>query len=91
MAAATVTVSGNPLLHVDRFRSIKFDPLIRHLPRRPPWQTIYLVAHFYVDIYEAASIDGAGTVGKFWHITIPMLRPVLAILITLLVIGEFGG
>ena len=29
------------------------------------------------DLYEAASVDGAGAVQKFWYVTIPQLRPVL--------------
>ena len=29
------------------------------------------------DLYEAASVDGAGPVQKFWNVTIPQLRPVL--------------
>jgi len=29
------------------------------------------------DPYEAARIDGAGTLQIFWHITLPMIRPVL--------------
>jgi len=28
-------------------------------------------------LYEAAEIDGAGTMSKFWHITIPMLTPTI--------------
>lgn len=31
------------------------------------------------EIYEAASIDGATPLQKFWHITLPMLKPVIAI------------
>lgn len=34
------------------------------------------------DLYEAASLDGAGEWSRFWHITFPLLRPVT--LITLL-------
>jgi multiple sugar transport system permease protein len=29
------------------------------------------------DLYEAARIDGAGPVQRFWHVTLPLLRPVL--------------
>ena len=31
-----------------------------------------------VSLYEAAAIDGASPARRFWHITLPMLRPVLA-------------
>lgn len=31
------------------------------------------------DLYEAASIDGAGTLKSFWHITIPGLAPAIKI------------
>jgi ABC-type sugar transport system permease subunit len=42
------------------------------------------------EIYEAAEIDGANDFQRFWFITLPMLEPVLAILITLLAIGGIG-
>jgi multiple sugar transport system permease protein len=29
------------------------------------------------DLYDAASIDGAGALQRFWHVTLPLLRPVL--------------
>ena len=29
------------------------------------------------ELYEAAEIDGAGFFGKFWHVTIPQLKPVI--------------
>lgn len=40
---------------------------------------IYLAAmqNISEEIYEAASIDGAGTVKKFFHITIPQLKPII--------------
>jgi len=31
------------------------------------------------DYYEAADIDGANGWQKFWHITLPLLKPILAI------------
>lgn len=40
------------------------------------------------DLYEAASIDGASTLRKFWHITIPGLAPAIKInLITGMISG----
>jgi|TARA_B110000263_G_scaffold52611_1_gene44044 multiple sugar transport system permease protein len=29
------------------------------------------------ELYEAAELDGAGFFGKFWHVTIPQLKPVI--------------
>jgi multiple sugar transport system permease protein len=58
-----------------------------------PFVTVMILAGLQSipnDIYESAEIDGANTMQKFWNVTIPMLRPVLSILITLLVIGGLG-
>jgi len=33
------------------------------------------------ELYEAAESDGAGPVGRFWHVTLPLLQPVLAVVI----------
>jgi ABC-type sugar transport system permease subunit len=41
------------------------------------------------DIYEAASIDGAGKWKRFVHITMPSLRYVTSVLVLLLVIWSF--
>lgn len=35
------------------------------------------------NLYEAAAVDGAGVWRRIWHVTIPALRPVFAILFTL--------
>ncbi|MEM9774831.1 MAG: sugar ABC transporter permease [Chloroflexota bacterium] len=40
-------------------------------------------------IYEAASIDGATELRAFWHMTIPLLRPVLAFVLITSLIGSF--
>ncbi|MFM2118770.1 MAG: hypothetical protein RL722_238 [Pseudomonadota bacterium] len=39
------------------------------------------------DLYEAASLDGAGRWQQFWHITLPSLRPMMLFGVTLSVIG----
>lgn len=38
-------------------------------------------------LYEAAAIDGANAVQQFWHITVPMLRPVTFFLVVTSIIG----
>jgi len=42
------------------------------------------------DLYEAAEIDGASTLGKFRFVTLPMLRDVLLVTMTLLFISTIG-
>lgn len=44
-------------------------------------------------LYEAADIDGASTWQKFWNITLPLLKPVLAIIIlfsTIFTLADFN-
>ncbi|KHK95528.1 lactose ABC transporter permease [Microbacterium mangrovi] len=39
------------------------------------------------ELYEAASVDGAGAVHRFWHVTLPGLRPALVLTVILSTIG----
>lgn len=43
------------------------------------------------DLYEASAIDGAGPMRRFFDITVPGLRRVLAIVVLLLLIWSFGN
>jgi multiple sugar transport system permease protein len=40
-------------------------------------------------LYESAAIDGAGEVGMLWRITLPLLRPILALVLVVSLIGSF--
>ena len=40
-------------------------------------------------LYEAAEIDGAGGLAKFWHVTIPMVSPVILFNVIISVIAAF--
>ena len=42
------------------------------------------------DLYEAAEIDGAGAFSKFFHVTLPGIKPVLIYVITITVLGGFA-
>jgi multiple sugar transport system permease protein len=42
------------------------------------------------DLYEAAETDGAGPVARFWHVTLPLLKPVLAIVVLFSTIFTFS-
>ncbi|EFL21716.1 MULTISPECIES: carbohydrate ABC transporter permease [Streptomyces] len=41
------------------------------------------------DMYEAGRIDGAGEWRMFWRISMPLLRPILALVLIMTVIGSF--
>jgi arabinogalactan oligomer/maltooligosaccharide transport system permease protein len=43
------------------------------------------------ELYEAASIDRVSRWGQFWHITLPMLMPVLLPAITLGIVWTFNN
>jgi multiple sugar transport system permease protein len=42
------------------------------------------------DLYEAAAIDGASVTQRFWHITMPVLKPILIIVTMFSVIFTFS-
>lgn len=52
---------------------------------------VYMTAFQKVpgELYEAAKIDGAGAVKRFWYVTIPMLRATTYFTVTMSLIGAF--
>ena len=45
------------------------------------------------ELYEAAESDGAGPIGRFWHVTVPLVKPVLAVVIlfsTIFTLADFN-
>ena len=42
------------------------------------------------EFYEAAEADGAGRWGRFWHVTYPLLKPILAVVILFSTIFTFA-
>lgn len=54
------------------------------------WTVIFLAAMQSIsrDLYEAATVDGAGPVRQFWQLTVPLLRPTL---IFAVVMSSIGG
>jgi multiple sugar transport system permease protein len=42
------------------------------------------------EYYEAAEVDGASSWNRFWHVTLPLLKPVLAVVILFSTIFTFG-
>ncbi len=59
-----------------------------------PQTTVTLLAglqNVSVDLHEAAAIDGAGTWQRFWHVTLPALRPVIFAITSLDLIWNFNS
>jgi len=59
-----------------------------------PQTTITLLAGLQsvpLELHEAASIDGAGTIKRFWHVTLPALRPIIVAITTLDLIWNFNS
>lgn len=42
------------------------------------------------ELYEASSIDGASPWQSFWHITLPLLQPVMLVNVTISLMGAFN-
>lgn len=73
----TVDIIGNP----DMFKPLLVAQVIW---KDTGWGTIiFLAALSQVDEqqYEAAAIDGAGPWSRFWHVTLPAIRPVVVLLL----------
>ncbi|SFF92796.1 carbohydrate ABC transporter membrane protein 1, CUT1 family [Actinacidiphila alni] len=73
----TVNIIGNP----DAFKPLVVAQVIW---KDCGWGTIiFLAALSQVDEqqYEAAAIDGAGPWRRFWHVTLPSMRPIIVLLL----------
>jgi len=73
----------NFLTNPDLFRSVLVSTGIL---KEFGWGAIiYLAALTGIDpqLYEAARVDGAGKLRQIWHVTLPGLRPVMAVLLVL--------
>jgi multiple sugar transport system permease protein len=55
------------------------------------WNVVLYLSALQVidkDLYEAATLDGAGMWRQFWYITLPLLRPMVFFAVTLTLIGN---
>ena len=70
-----------------------WGPIIANVWWGIPFFAITLLAALQAiprDLYEAASIDGANAWDRFWHVTIPLLLPVLTIVMLFSIIQTFS-
>mgnify|MGYP001604587854 CR=1 FL=1 len=84
---------------IDRYIDFLGDPWLARLStvaanvwRGVPFVAITLLAGLQtipLSLYEAASLDGATEWQKFWHVTLPMLTPIIAVVMTFSVLFTF--
>ncbi len=82
---------------LDQYKAWFADPatalpavLVVGLWRGFPFFTLLLLAGLQGiddDLYEASSVDGANPLDQLWHITLPLLKPIIVATIVLRVIG----
>ncbi|MEO3926752.1 sugar ABC transporter permease [Micromonosporaceae bacterium B7E4] len=57
-----------------------------------PWMMVMLLAGLQTvpqTLHEAAALDGAGTLRRFWHVTLPHLRGIVGVVLLLETIWNF--
>jgi multiple sugar transport system permease protein len=70
----------------------RFSTILANVWRGVPFVAITLLAGLQTispAMYEAASIDGANERQKFWYVTLPMLTPIIAVVMTFSVLFTF--
>ena len=70
----------------------RMSVIIANVWRGVPFIAICLLAGLQTispSLYEAAAIDGANGFQKFWHVTLPMLSPIIAVVMTFSVLFTF--
>lgn len=71
----------------------RFSVIAANIWRGVPFVAITLLAGLQTippSLYEAATIDGASSWQRFWHITFPMLTPIIAVVMTFSVLMTFA-
>lgn len=69
--------------------------VVANVWRFMPYITIMLLAGLQSipkNLFEAAHVDGAGVIDRFWHITLPQIRHVMAVVVlfaTIWMVNEF--
>ncbi len=88
---ALEAVGLNALMWLDE-ELVKLSVLLVAAWRYTGLNMLYFLAGLQsipTDVYEAASVDGAGRWTTFWQITLPLLRPVSLFVVVVTIIGSF--
>jgi multiple sugar transport system permease protein/N,N'-diacetylchitobiose transport system permease protein len=87
-------------LHIlSQYRAWLSDPflamnmvIIADVWKMTPFAVIFFLAALQFinrSLYEAATVDGAGVFGRFWHITLPALVPTLSVVVVMRTVEKF--
>ena len=85
----TIGFLSSPIAYLGDVRAALPAAMVVNIWKGFPWVAIMLLAGLQtipVGLYEAAVLDGASAWKKFRHVTLPMLRPVSAVVFLLLVV-----
>jgi multiple sugar transport system permease protein len=73
--------------------SARIALMVADIWKTTPFVAIIVLAGLVMlpqDVYEAAEMDGASGWYTFWHVTLPLLRPTLALAVMFRVLQAFG-
>jgi multiple sugar transport system permease protein len=82
----TTGISGTAVNWAGDPATALFAVSIPYIWRTLPFATLLVHAALQgisQELYEAASVDGAGAWQRFWHITLPLLRPIIVVVLVL--------
>jgi raffinose/stachyose/melibiose transport system permease protein len=83
-------VGAGPVPWLSDFQLAQASVIIVGVWTLTGWHAILYLAYLQSipdDFYEAATIDGAGNLQQFWYLTVPMLRPAIAVSTLLLLVS----
>jgi len=67
--------------------------ILANVWRGVPFFAIMLLAGLQAipdELYEAARVDGAGVIHRFWHLTLPLIRPIVVVATATRIIWTFN-
>ena len=84
----------NPIVWLGTMKTAMPALIVQHAWKNAPFIAVMLLASMQTipgELYEAASIDGAGGWKKFLHVTLPQIRPTLFLTTLLSTIWTFNS
>ncbi|MFF7974297.1 ABC transporter permease subunit [Streptomyces sp. NPDC007905] len=75
-------IIGHQILWTTEGFHAKVAVIVAEVWKTAPFIGLLVLAGLQViskEVYEAARIDGAGALGQFWHVTLPLVKPALLV------------